>query len=666
MSTGARTLHMDLESRSKTDLKKVGVYIYAADQSTEVLCCSYSINGGPIKRWRTWAGEKMPADLRKALQDPKTTVHSFNAAFERLILREVLKFTIPIHRWHCTQAKARAMALPGRLDLAARAANLPVQKGNPAIMHKWRAPLRNGEWADDSREYDALCDYCDLDVATEMALDEVLRDLTETEWRDYHISEGINDHGIPVDLPLVKAAQRYAEDEKAAVNRRLAKLTGDEVKSARQFSRLKACISKRLPAGYALKPNHRGKISLDAATRAELLEEDQITGKVRELIELVNDGGKASTSKFVIMERRASADQRVRGAFAFNGGGQTGRYSSNGVAVQNMVRAKLKNTEDVAQAICSGVPAAQLECISGTGILETLSCMARPSIIAEKGQSLVWGDWSGIEARACPWLSKNPSTAELLQSFARNEDSYIKQAGAMFKIPEIQVTKHQRQSAKVAVLSGQFGGGAPALQFMARNYGLKLCEAESEAIKTAWRAANPWAPIFWKELERAVLSAVRNPGSECKAGRVYYLYDGGVLWCLLPCGRTLAYPSPRIEIVDGKYGEQSRVTAIKGSLQPKRGSNEWPRQFLTRTVLCENVTQGTAASLLRWALRELTDRGWGEYIIMHVHDEIVHEVPDVMVEAAKLILHEVMTTGPAWSAGLPLAADISAGQVYDK
>ena len=38
-------------------------------------------------------------------------------------------------------------------------------------------------------------------------------------------------------------------------------------------------------------------------------------------------------------------------------------------------------------------------------LLNTLAGMLRPSIVAPGGQTLVWGDWSAIEARVLPWLS---------------------------------------------------------------------------------------------------------------------------------------------------------------------------------------------------------------------------------------------------------------------
>ena len=128
----------------------------------------------------------------------------------------------------------------------------------------------------------------------------------------------------------------------------------------------------------------------------------------------------------------------------------------------------------------------------------------------------------------------------------------------------------------------------------------------------------------------------------------------------------ISYPFPRVETVAGKFGPTESVTCIKGSWSPKKGSNYWPRMSLYSAILCENVTQAAAASLLRWALREMADNGWLECMIGHTHDELLLEVPDEEVEDAKTALEDVMTKGPVWAAGLPLAADIAQGAVYGK
>lgn len=73
---------------------------------------------------------------------------------------------------------------------------------------------------------------------------------------------------------------------------------------------------------------------------------------------------------------------------------------------------------------------------------------------------------------------------------------------------------------------------------------------------------------------------------------------------------------------------------------------------------CENATQATAADILRHSLRRLSD------VVLHVHDEIVIEVPRDRADPAHLI--ETMTTAPAWAEGLPLACAAKVMTRYGK
>ena len=44
-------LWVDFETRSRCDLRAKGVYNYAQDASTDVLCMSYAFDDEPVKTW---------------------------------------------------------------------------------------------------------------------------------------------------------------------------------------------------------------------------------------------------------------------------------------------------------------------------------------------------------------------------------------------------------------------------------------------------------------------------------------------------------------------------------------------------------------------------------------------------------------------------------------
>lgn len=190
---------------------------------------------------------------------------------------------------------------------------------------------------------------------------------------------------------------------------------------------------------------------------------------------------------------------------------------------------------------------------------------------------------------------------------------------------------------------------------MGRVYGLQLPEAEARRMVDNWRRVNPWAQPFWQALEDAARHAMRNRGREFTAGRITYLFDGAHLWYALPSGRVLCYPFAR-------FDDEGNITYAKASWKPAADAKEWPRARLWRGLQCENVTQATAADILRHALRRLD--ALGEDVVLHVHDEIVCETDDPDRTLANM--QHVMCTPPNWAGGLPLGVEAHVMRRYGK
>ena len=245
--------------------------------------------------------------------------------------------------------------------------------------------------------------------------------------------------------------------------------------------------------------------------------------------------------------------------------------------------------------------------------------------------------------------------------------------------------KDARQShGKVPELSLGFGGGVGALMKMAVNYGVYLDEAVAARMVASWRDANGWAKSFWGAHGRngsyglwgAVNSAMEQPGTIMAAGRVAYVYDptylGGSLFCALPCGRLLTYPHIKWgwhEVTNKDTGEKEDrydLTYMKG----------YGRKALWYGVFAENITQATAASILRRTLKRLHYEN-GHYaperwladicpVVMHTHDEAVTEPTEADWKLAARELHHVMERNDEWDEGLPLAAELSQNWYYSK
>ena len=81
-------------------------------------------------------------------------------------------------------------------------------------------------------------------------------------------------------------------------------------------------------------------------------------------------------------------------------------------------------------------------------------------------------------------------------------------------------------------------------------------------------------------------------------------------------------------------------------------------------MLVENMVQAMARDILAEMILEAEDRVG--HVVLHVHDEIVVEVPKDNAEIAARNLHKIMTTTPQWAPGLPLAASCNIQPFFSK
>ena len=639
-------LWLDFETRSRCDLPKHGVYNYAQDPSTEVLCMSYAFDDEDVQTWTP--SQPFP----HWVADHKGLISAHNAAFERLIFWYVLQINFKLEQFVCTAAQARANCAPGSLEDVGRFAGASMKKdhrGAQLIRLLCIPPFK-----EDPALMAEMVAYCEQDVRAMRSISKALRPLSADELADYHVNERINDRGVLVDVPLCNAAVKFASDELVEIEQIVAEVTEGEITSVRSPKMRQWVIDRVGPQALKLMETYKDgkkKYSIDKTVRANLLameNPDEIPPAVAEVIQCADDLWASSVAKFSRLASLADVeDHRVRGAFVFAGGSATGRASSYGAQVHNFTRKCAKSPEDVRAAMVRGhsiVPQ------FGKRVTDVLKGMLRPALIPAKGKSLVVADWSSIEARATPWLSNCPAGERKLAIFANGEDVYKVNAAATFGVAVADVDDRQRQIGKVQELACGFAGGIGAFAAMGRAYGVNLPESEAKRMVDAWRRANPWSVPYWQSLEEAYTRAMRNKGHEFSVGRVTYMYDGQHLWYALPSGRVLCYPYARLE-TDG-------VTYAKAAWKPAADATEWPRARLWKGLACENITQATANDLLRHSLRQLDD------VVLHVHDEIVLETD--RPEEMAVRLKEVMCTPPEWAKGLPLGAEVGIMSRYGK
>jgi DNA polymerase bacteriophage-type len=631
-------LWIDFETRSLCDLTKHGTYIYAKDPSTEILCMSYAFDDGNVVTW-----DPLTSDFPPEVDKFTGQIRAHNATFERLIFKYVLGTRFADDQFYCTSVQARANCMPGALGDAGRFAGTGMEKDfrGTSLIRQLSIPRPDGSFNEDPKLMREMFAYCEQDVLVMRALSKNIRELTEEELYDYHVNERINDIGVMVDKDLCSAAESYIKQEAKEIEALVYDITGGKVKSTRSKT-MKDWVYNHLPEiAQQMMETDDGKVTINKATRSNILNlvEEQpwlIAPEVADVIQCADDIWSSSTAKFKKIKYLADSDNRVRGSFVFCGGIATGRASSYGIQVHNLPRKCAQNPDKVRDMLVRGDT---IDDVNGV-----LKSMLRPTFVAKRGHKLIIADWSAIEGRVNPWLSKTKSGLDKLDQYREGLDPYKVNAATLYGVPYNKVTKDQRQVGKIQELALGYMGGVNSLSGFAKIYKVQMDDAQMKKAVDTWRGVNRWAFQHGAVLEDAYMRAMRNPGTAFPAACTEYYFDGVHLWYTLPSGRELCYPFAEVRGGDVYYA--------KASKKPKADDVEWPMWKLWPGLAIENLTQGAANDILRYALRELDDLYYS--IVLHVHDEIVLEVPDDQVEQASKDIVEIMTTSPEWAKGLPL------------
>lgn len=216
-----------------------------------------------------------------------------------------------------------------------------------------------------------------------------------------------------------------------------------------------------------------------------------------------------------------------------------------------------------------------------------------------------------------------------------------------------------------------YQGGAGSFHVMAKAYGVKVSDAKAEEFKNAWRAAHPRIKSTWYAIEKAATSAVANPGETFECGwpgrEAKFKKVGSFLWCLLPSGRAICFPYPKL--LQGMYGPQLTYMTVPGQdksgiiADPKNSSN-WARISTYGGSLFNNIVQGFSRDLLADLMLRMDAAGAA--IVLHTHDDCNIEVDTEKATGAAQLMQQMMRTPPAWAAGFPLWADVNTMRRYGK
>lgn len=243
----------------------------------------------------------------------------------------------------------------------------------------------------------------------------------------------------------------------------------------------------------------------------------------------------------------------------------------------------------------------------------------RQAFIAKPGYVLMSADYSQIELRLMAHFSKDEA---LINAFIQGEDIHKATASEVFQTPLNTVTPEQRRSAKAINFGLIYGMGAFGL---ARQLGISRKDAQDYIARYFGRFTGVLA-----YMEQAKIDAKNLGYVSTLSGRRLYLPEINSAVAMIRAGaERLAINAP----LQGTAADIIKLAMIK----------------VDHALSKPNLVLG-----------EQLDA----HVLLQVHDELVLEVKETHIDAAKALLHANMTT--AFQLDVPLDIEIGVGFDWDE
>ena len=663
-----KTCSIDVETYSSVDLGACGLHKYMESDDFEILLIGYSFDGSPVRVHDCTQPGCWPRDLLEALTDPAVTKTAFNAAFERNAFARTLGEEMPPEQWSDTMIMALEMGLPGSLAGAGAALGLPEdQLKDPigkSLIQYFSKPCRptkaNGGRTrnlpqHDPEKWKLYIEYNRQDVVTEMAIRKKLLPLVDSEQALWCLDQRMNDHGVRIDLPMVRKIVDFDTGKRAELAQEAKDLTG--LDNPNSLAQLKPWLTGRGVPVETLR-----KDDLDT-----LLGQDLPTD-VRRVLEIRKALGKTSTAKYGTMLEATCADGRLRGILQFYGANRSGRWAGRIVQTHNLARNSLPDL-DLARQLTAQGDFETLETLFGEPAF-VFSELVRTAFIPSPGCRFCVSDFSAIEARVIAWIA---GEQWVLDAFRAGKDIYCETASMMYHVPVVKhgVNGELRQKGKIATLACGYQGGVGAMKAMDSSGSIP--EEEMQSIVDHWRQANPMIVKLWRDYEQSAKTAIKErrtvkrgirvpadnlderehmaggpvrPYSVREGVRVEFSSKNGNLLVRLPSGRRLCYYHARVR----QDGWKESITYMGVNQTTK----QWQEVETYGGKIVENIVQATARDCLAEAMQRVAAMGY--QIVMHVHDEMIVDVP-VEDKDALARINRAMSDPISWAPGLPLRGD---------
>lgn len=652
-------MSVDIETYSSIDLTKSGVYKYTEAPDFDILLIGYSFDDEEdVQVIDTYnldeEGRAMLTEFMDALHNPCIIKTAFNANFERTCLAKWTEKEMPPEMWRDTMILALELGLPRSLADVGMALGLPEDKlkdpQGKALINFFSKPCKptkaNGGRTRNLPEHDpakwALYKkYNRQDVVTEKEIWSKLIGFgwPKSEKELWNLDQRMNDHGVRLDVPMIEKIVDYDNERKAELLEEAKELTG--LQNPNSLSQLKGWLADQ---GVVM-------TSITKDTIAAKLSED-IPEKARRALEIRTALGKTSVAKYSTMLEAVNDDGRLRGILQFYGANRSGRWAGKLVQTHNLARNTLPDLDVARQLACEG-DFDTMQTLFGESSF-VFSELVRTAFIPSEGCRFVVSDFSAIEARVISWISGEEWR---LDAFRAGKDIYCESASQMYHVP---VVKHGengelRQKGKIAELALGYQGGVGAMKQMDK--GGSIPEEEMQGIVDQWRAANPKVVKLWKTCEMAAKTCIEERRTVKIRRGIAFRYIQGNLFITLPNGRHLCYWGTRLAEDPRGWGTK---LIYKGVNQTTK---QWGDVETYGGKLVENIVQATARDCLAEVMKRVSSLGYK--IVMHVHDEIIVDVPNEDKDAPAKIT-AIMGEPISWAMDLPLKGETYETSFYKK
>lgn len=195
-------------------------------------------------------------------------------------------------------------------------------------------------------------------------------------------------------------------------------------------------------------------------------------------------------------------------------------------------------------------------------------------------------------------------------------------------------------------------------------------------LQEAFKIADATGGDFFVEMGKEIYSAPDFSKSDKRRGLVKntmygYGYGAGIDKMAESAGVTHAQMEPVVRAIESRYPGLKKFMKDTEYLGREREKSEGQGYVITpygrrlpsdedRTYTLVNyLLQGHAAEIFKKSLIDLDASGWGEFMLLPVHDEIVMDVPDELVEECKIEVPRIMANTKDY--GVPIYAESEGG-----